>query len=74
MGVKALIKAIMDEKGWTAHKLARESGVSKQMISHWTRYGASSVAIRHLIALKHASGFSWSRIGEILSDEVDKKA
>lgn len=74
MGVKALVNKILEQKDWTAHRLAKESGISKQMISHWTRYGASSVAIRHLIALKKVSGLSWARIGEILAGEIDASA
>lgn len=73
MGVKALIKQILERKEWTAHRLAKESGISKQMISHWTRHGATSVAIRHLVALKECSGLSWSKVGEILAGEIDTK-
>lgn len=72
MGVKTLIKTILEAKGWTAAQLSKETGISKQMISHWTRHGGSSVVIRHLVALKKASGWSWSRIGEVLSGEVDE--
>lgn len=71
MGVKKLIETILKEKGWTAHRLAKESGVSKQMLSLWTRKGASSVAIRHLVGVKKASGLSWSKIGKML-EQVDR--
>lgn len=70
MGVKKIIETILKEKGWTANRLARESGVSKQMLSLWTRKGASSVAIRHLVGIKKASGLSWSKIGKML-EQVD---
>jgi transcriptional regulator with XRE-family HTH domain len=75
MGVKELIKTILERKQWSANRLARESGVSKQMLSLWTRKGASSVVIRHLVAIKKASGMSWSAIGKMLEridSETDK--
>jgi transcriptional regulator with XRE-family HTH domain len=64
--MKQLIKTILEQKQWTAYRLAKESGVSKQMISLWTRKGASSLAIRHLVGVKNASGMSWSKIGQML--------
>ena len=69
MPVKKLIKTILSEKQWTAYRLGQETGISKQMISHWTRYGASSIAIRHLLALQRASGMSVSQFWKLLESE-----
>jgi len=70
MSVRDLIKTILERKQWSANRLAKESGVSKQMVSLWTRKGASSVVIKHLVAIKRASGLSWSAIGKML-EQID---
>lgn len=71
MGVKKIIERIRTEKNWRPADLSRATGISKQMINHWQRYGAQSVAIKHLVALKRASGLSWSQLGKML-EELDE--
>lgn len=71
MGVKRIIETIRKEKEWRPADLSRATGISKQMINHWQKHGATSVAIKHLVALKKASGMSWSQLGKML-EEIDE--
>lgn len=68
MGVKKIIERIRTEKDWRPTDLARATGISKQMIFHWQKFGATSIAIKHLVALKRASGLTWNQIGKMLED------
>lgn len=72
MGVKRLIETIRTAKDWKPADLSRATGISKQMINHWQKHGASSVAIKHLVALKRASGLSWAKVGKML-EEIDSE-
>ena len=69
MGVREVIKTIRDKKGWTPSELARQSGVSKQMINHWQQHGASHASIKHLIKLQECSGLTVSQFWKLLKDE-----
>lgn len=73
MGVKRLIETIRTAKEWRPADLSRATGISKQMINHWQKHGATSVAIKHLVALKRVSGLSWAKIGKML-EEIDAKS
>ncbi len=72
MGVKQIIETIRNKKDWRPADLARATGISKQMINHWQRHGARSVAIKHLVALKRASGMTWAQVGKMLEALDDK--
>jgi transcriptional regulator with XRE-family HTH domain len=69
MGVKDVIKIIREKTGWTPSELARASGISKQMIHHWQKHGASHASIKHLIKLQEVSGLSVAQFWKLLKDE-----
>lgn len=71
MGVQKIIKTIRDKTGWGPSELARASGISKQMINHWQKHGASHASIRHLIKLQEVSGLSVAQFWKLLKDESD---
>jgi len=70
MSVKDILKSILKTKSWTAYRLGQETGISNQVISHWSRKGAGSIKLTHLVALKKALG-SWKALGELIEQEVD---
>ena len=70
MSVKDILKSILKAKGWTAYRLGIETGISNQVISHWSRKGAASIKLSHLVALKKALG-SWKALGELIEQEID---
>lgn len=70
MTVKEILKSILSAKGWSAYRLGQETGISNQVLSHWSRKGAASIKLTHLIALKRALG-SWKTLGEIIEREID---
>jgi len=72
MDVKQILKSILKAKNWTAYRLGIETGISGQVLSHWSRKGASSIKLTHLVALKEALG-SWKALGEMIEREIDEK-
>ena len=72
MSVRDILKSILKAKGWTAYRLGIETGISNQVISHWSRKGAASIKLSHLVALKKALG-SWKALGELIEQEVDSE-
>ena len=72
MNVKQVLKSILKAKSWTGYRLGIETGISNQVISHWSRKGASSIKLTHLVALKEALG-SWKALGEMIEREIDDK-
>lgn len=72
MSVKDILKSILKAKSWTAYRLGQETGISNQVISHWSRKGAASIKLTHLVALKKALG-SWKALGELIEQEVDNE-
>jgi transcriptional regulator with XRE-family HTH domain len=70
MDVKQILKSILKAKNWTAYRLGIETGISGQVLSHWSRKGASSIKLTHLVALKEALG-SWKALGELIEAQVD---
>jgi DNA-binding Xre family transcriptional regulator len=71
MNVKQILKGILTAKGWTAYKLGQETGISVQVLSHWSRKGAQSIKLTHLVALKESLG-SWKALGDLIEREIDK--
>lgn len=68
--MKQVLKQILKAKEWTAYRLGIETGISSQVISHWSRKGASAIKLTHLVALKKAVG-SWKALGEMIEREID---
>lgn len=71
MIVKTVIKNILQATGWTQYRLAKEAGISRQMVSKWVSKGGESIRLEQLTALRRASGLSWKALGELIEREVD---
>lgn len=71
MTVKSVIKKILQTTGWSQYRLAKEAGISRQMVSKWCSKGGESIRLDQLTAIKRASGITWKALGELIEAQVD---
>lgn len=73
MIVKTVIKKILQTTGWSQYRLAKEAGISKQMISKWCAKGGESIRLDQLVAIRKASKLTWKAMGEMIEQEIDSE-
>jgi len=69
MTMKAIIKKILDDHGWTTYRLAKELGTSVQSIDYVVKSGTKGVRLNTLCKLRRVSGLSWAQFGKELDRE-----
>lgn len=69
--MKLILKKILEITGWSAYRLSENTGISKQVISNWKQRGSRTVNVKHLVAIKRATGLSWSKLGELIEKESE---
>ena len=68
--MKLILAHILKAKGWTKYRLGKETGISSQVLSHWSTKGASSINLKHLVRLKDTIG-SWKALGDLIERQVE---
>lgn len=68
--MKHLLKSILEHTGWTKYRLGKEAKISGQLIQYWESADSTGIELRYLVALKRATGVSWSKLGEWIEEEV----
>ena len=73
MSMKQTIREILKSKGWSAYRLSVATGISQQVLSNWVRKGAKQIGVKQLVLLKRGTGLSWSKLGELIENELDRE-
>jgi transcriptional regulator with XRE-family HTH domain len=71
MTMKLILKKVLKESGLSAYRLSEKSGISKQLLSNWSRFGSRSITFDHLVRMKKATGLSWSKLGDLIEQQVE---
>ena len=69
MTMKAIIKKILDDHGWTTYRLAKELQTNVQSIDYIVKSGTKGVRLATLCKLRKVSGLTWKQFGEELDRE-----
>lgn len=69
--MKKLLEQILKDTNWTAYRLGKIAGISKQTISNWHVKDSSSISFKHLAAIRKATGMSWTQIGKWIDEALE---
>ena len=69
MTVKRIIKKVLDSRGITRYKLAKELGITTQALDYMIKSDTRGVRVAVLIKLQEASGLSVAQFWKLLRDE-----
>lgn len=69
MTVKKTIKKILDARGITRYRLAKELGINTQALDYMLKSDSKAVKLSTLIKLQEVSGLSPSAFWRLLVDE-----
>lgn len=69
MTVKKTIKKILDNRGITRYRLAKELGINTQALDYMLKSDSKAVKLSTLIRLQEISGLSVSAFWKLLTEE-----
>lgn len=69
MTVKRTIKKILDNRGITRYRLAKELGINTQALDYMLKSDSKAVKVSTLIRLQEISGLSVSAFWKLLTEE-----
>lgn len=69
MTVKRTIKKILDNRGITRYRLAKELGINTQALDYMLKSDSKAVKVSTLIKLQEISGLTVSQFWKLLTDE-----
>lgn len=69
MTVKKTIKKILDNRGITRYRLAKELGINTQALDYMLKSDSKAVKVSTLIRLQEISGLSVSQFWRLLTEE-----
>lgn len=69
MTVKRTIKKILDNRGITRYRLAKELGINTQALDYMLKSDSKAVKLSTLIKLQEISGLTVSQFWKLLTDE-----
>jgi DNA-binding Xre family transcriptional regulator len=69
MTVKKTIKKILDARGITRYRLAKELGITTQALDYMLKSDSKAVKLSTLIKLQEVSELSVSQFWKLLTDE-----
>lgn len=69
MTVKRTIKKILDNRGITRYRLAKELGINTQALDYMLKSDSKAVKLSTLIKLQEISGLTVSQFWKLLAEE-----
>lgn len=69
MTVKRTIKKILDNRGITRYRLAKELGINTQALDYMLKTDSKAVKVSTLIKLQEISGLTVSQFWRLLTEE-----
>lgn len=69
MTVKKTIKKVLDNRGITRYRLAKELGINTQALDYMIKGDSKAIKVSTLIRLQEVSGLSVSQFWKLLTEE-----
>jgi len=69
MTVKKIIKKVLDSRGITRYRLAKELGINTQALDYMLTNDSKAVRVGVLVKLQEVSGLTVSQFWKLLKDE-----
>jgi transcriptional regulator with XRE-family HTH domain len=71
MNVKQILKNIKERLGVSSYELAKLTGISAQVLSHWERNDAKTVKLELLAKLRKGAKMDWKQLGKMIDEEFE---